>query len=59
MKWISDGRLSIVGIKNKPDDAVEMTNAAQIGGGRYIPIMKLVDAQNNLFQEIRTVTYRY
>jgi Ca-activated chloride channel family protein len=51
--------LSIVGIKNKETDALEMENAAKLGGGRYIPIMKLADAQNNLFQEIRLITYKY
>ncbi|MBU2018801.1 MAG: VWA domain-containing protein [Bacteroidetes bacterium] len=51
--------LSIVGIKNKETDAGEMEDAAKLGGGRYIPIMKLADAQNNLFQEIRLITYKY
>jgi Ca-activated chloride channel family protein len=51
--------LSIVGIKNSEKDAIEMQEAAELGGGRYIPIFKLVDAQNNLKQEIRLISYRF
>jgi Ca-activated chloride channel family protein len=50
--------LSIVGIKNSEKDALEMKEAASLGGGRYIPIDKLVDAQNNLKQEIRLLTFK-
>lgn len=50
--------LSIVGIKNSDKDAIEMADAATLGGGRYIPIFKLVDAQNNLKQELRILSYR-
>lgn len=51
--------LSIVGIKNSEDDAIEMAEAAQKGGGRYVPIQKLVDAKNNLRQEIRLISFRH
>ncbi len=51
--------LSIVGIKNSEKDAVEMEEAAKKGGGRYVPIMKLSDAKNNLKQEIRLVSFKY
>lgn len=51
--------LSVVGIKNKEKDEVEMRDAAKLGGGRYIPIFKLVDAQNNLKQEIRALTFKH
>lgn len=51
--------LSVVGIKNKEKYKEEMENAAKIGGGRYIPVYGLADAQNNLTQEIRLLTYKY
>lgn len=51
--------LSIVGIKNKENDAKEMQESAAYGGGNYIPIMKLADAENNVFQELRILSYRY
>ena len=51
-------QMSVVGIKNKPMDEDEMRDAAELGGGRYIPIFKLADAQNNLKEEIRFVTFR-
>jgi Ca-activated chloride channel homolog len=51
--------LSIVGIKNSEKDAIKMTDAAEKGGGHYIPIQKLSDAKNNLKQEIRVLSYKY
>jgi len=36
-----------------------MTEAAEKGGGHYIPIQKLADAKNNLKQEIRILSYKY
>ncbi|MCJ8289853.1 MAG: VWA domain-containing protein [Crocinitomicaceae bacterium] len=51
--------LSVVGIKNKEKDEVEMRDAAKLGGGSYIPIFKLVDAQNNLKQQIRALTFKH
>lgn len=51
--------LSIVGIKNKEKDEGEMKDAAELGGGNYIPIFKLADAQNNLKQEIRALTFKH
>ena len=51
--------LSIVGIKNKEKDEEEMRDAAKQGGGNYIPIFKLADAQNNLKQAIRVLTFRH
>lgn len=51
-------QMSVVGIKNKPMDEDEMKEAAELGGGRYIPIFKLADAQNNLKEEIRFVTFK-
>ncbi len=51
--------LSVVGIKNKEKDELEMKDAAKLGGGNYIPIFKLADAQNNLKQEIRALTFKH
>lgn len=51
-------QLSVVGIKNKEVDEVEMKDAATLGGGRYVPIFKLVDAQHNLKQEIRFAAFK-
>ncbi|MDX2360779.1 MAG: VWA domain-containing protein [Crocinitomicaceae bacterium] len=51
--------MSVVGIKNKSVDEQEMREAAELGGGHYIPIFKLADAQNNLRQEIRMLSFRH
>lgn len=51
--------LSVVGIKNREKYIPEMQEAAEMGGGRYIPITGLADAQNNLTQEIRLLTYKF
>lgn len=51
-------QMSVVGIKNKDVDEKEMREAAELGGGRYIPIFKLVDAQNNLKEEIRLNAFK-
>jgi len=51
--------LSVVGIKNSDKDEEKMIEAAQKGGGRYIPIDKLADAQNNLKQELRLLSYKF
>ena len=51
--------LSVVGIKNKDKDREEMIEAAELGGGHYVPIFKLADAQKNLKQEIRLLTFKH
>jgi len=51
--------LSIVGIKNSEKDEIKMTDAAEKGGGHYIAIQKLADAQNNVKQEIRLLSYKH
>lgn len=51
-------QMSVVGIKNKDVDELEMKEAASLGGGRYVPIFKLVDAQNNLKDEIRFAAFK-
>ncbi len=50
-------KLSVVGIKNKDVDEAKMREAAELGGGHYVPIFKLADAQNNLRQEIRRLSF--
>lgn len=50
--------MTVVGVQNKDVDMQEMKEAAELGGGRYVPIFKLVDAQNNLKQEIRFIAFR-
>ena len=54
-----DIHLSVVGVKNKEVHEEDMRRAAELGGGHYVPIFKLADAQNNLRQEIRALTFRY
>lgn len=54
-----DIHFSVVGIKNKDVHEEDMRRAAEFGGGHYVPIFKLSDAQNNLRQEIRVLTFRY
>lgn len=51
--------LSVVGIKNKDKDREEMIEAAELGGGHYVPIFKLADAQKNLKEEIRMLTFKH
>jgi len=50
--------MSIVGIRNQEKDEEAMRAAAKLGGGSYIPIFKLVDAQNNLKQAVRVLSFR-
>lgn len=50
--------MSVVGVMNKEVDEKEMREAAELGGGRYVPVHKLVDAQNNLKQEIRLSAFK-
>lgn len=49
--------MSVVGIKNKAVDEEKMRHAAELGGGHYVPIFKLADAQQNLKQEIRRLSF--
>lgn len=51
-------KMSIVGIRNQEKDEEAMRQAAKLGGGTYIPIFKLVDAQNNLKQAIRVMCFK-
>ena len=51
--------MSVVGVRNKTVDEEDMKEAARLGGGHYVPIMKLSDAQHNLKQEIRLQSYKF
>jgi len=50
--------LTVVGIKNKPDDEAKMTEVAQMGNGRFISINSVQDARTKLFEEIRRSSYK-
>lgn len=52
-------RFSVVGIKNKEVDKKKMVEAAEKGKGFYIPIMNLEDAQKNLKQAVRMLSFKY
>ena len=51
--------MSVVGIRNKSSDEADMKEAAELGGGNYVPIMKLSDAKRNLKQEVRLQSYKF
>jgi hypothetical protein len=50
--------MSVVGIKNNEKAEESMREAAALGNGRYVPIHRLSDAQNNLNQEIRFTSFK-
>ncbi len=50
--------MSVVGILNREKEKKSMQDVAELAGGRYIPINKLVDAMNNLKQEIRFICFK-
>lgn len=49
--------MTVVGVLNNEKDKMAMQEAAELGGGRYVPIAKLADAMNNLKQEIRLISF--
>lgn len=59
-KYLKRGiTMSVVGIKNNEKAEESMREAAALGNGRYVPIHRLSDAQNNLKQEIRITSFKY
>lgn len=50
--------LSVVGISIKTPDKDKMLEASTNGGGNLVEIYKLADAQNNLKQEIRLISFK-
>ena len=58
-KYLKKGiTMSVVGIKNNEKAEESMREAAALGNGRYVPIHRLSDAQNNLKQEIRITSFK-
>jgi len=52
-------QLSVVGICNDSRSEVSMREIAQMGGGEYIPIVKLLDAQRNIPQAVRKMAFQH
>lgn len=52
-----DLQLSVVGVKNNPIDEHNMRTAAEYGGGRYVPVFNVDDAEKNLIYEIKKHTF--
>lgn len=55
-RWI---KMSVVGIKTKEKDIEEMKEIADLGGGIFIPIERLLDASQNLKQVVRKSAFTY
>jgi uncharacterized protein YegL len=51
-------QICVIGIQNTTHDALNMQKIAELGGGTYTSIQKLVDAETALMHEIRNQTYR-
>ena len=51
-------RISVIGIQNTPHDAISMQKVASIGGGDYISIQRLADAEKALIHAVRKECYR-
>lgn len=50
--------LSVVGIKNNPEDEDKMTEVALMGGGRFIAINSIIEARTKLYDEVKRASYR-
>ena len=51
--------LTVLGIKNKPEDAESMSSIAQIGGGRFLLIRNYEDSKEILISEIKRTSVVY
>lgn len=51
-------RISVIGIQNTPHDAISMQKVASLGGGDYISIQQLADAEKALIHAVRKACYR-
>ena len=51
--------LTVLGIKNKPEDAESMSAIAQIGGGRFLLIQNYEDSKEMLVSEIKRTSLVY
>jgi len=52
-------QLSVVGIINDTRSEISMREIAQIGQGEYIPVFKLIDAQQNIPKTIRKMAFKF
>lgn len=58
-KYASQGvTFHVVGIKINSTDSAKMQEAANFGKGTFVSIQKLSEAQSNLFQSIRRMSYK-
>lgn len=51
-------QLSVVGVLNDAKSEASMREIAQLGEGTYIPVFKLLDAQQNIRQAVRKMAFR-
>lgn len=51
-------QLSVVGVLNDAKSEASMREIAQLGKGEYIPVFKLLDAQQNIRQAVRKMAFR-
>lgn len=49
--------MSVVGVLNDAKSEISMREVAQLGNGEYIPVFKLMDAQNNIRQAVRKMAF--
>jgi len=52
-------KLTVLGIKNKPEDAESMEAIARVGGGRFLLIENYVDSKELLISEIKRTSVVY
>lgn len=51
-------QLSVVGVLNDAKSEVSMREVAQLGEGQYIPVFKLLDAEQNIPQAVRKMAFK-
>lgn len=51
-------QLSVVGVLNDAKSEVSMREVAQLGEGQYIPVFKLLDAEQNIRQAVRKMAFK-
>ena len=51
--------LTVLGIKNKPEDAQEMSKYSDIGGGRFLLINNYEESKEMLIKEIKRASVVY
>lgn len=63
-RWIKMSRrrgikMSVVGVKAKEKDVERMQEIANLGGGSYIPLERLLDASQNIKQVVRKSAFKF